>query len=53
MLFGIKYPALNSVSDLVSKAWYPIPIDQFDQSELFVSKIPPADSPNVRPGRDP
>ena len=24
-----------------------------DQSELFISKLPPVDSPKVRPGRDP
>jgi len=46
-------PALDSVLDLVSKAWYRIP---FDQSELSISKsspTAPTDSPNVRPGRDP
>ena len=41
---------LNSVSGLVSKVWYRIP---FDQSELSISKIPPTDSPTVRPGRHP
>jgi len=41
---------LNSVSGLVSKIWYRIP---FDQSELSISRIPPTDSPEVRPGRDP
>ena len=41
---------LNSVSGLVSKVWYRIP---FDQSELSISKIPPTDSPTVRPGSHP
>jgi len=42
--------SLNSVSGLVSMMWYRIP---FNQSELSISKIPPTDSPKVRPGRDP
>jgi len=41
---------LISVSGLVSNVWYRIP---FDQSQLSVSKIPPTDSPKVRPGYDP
>ena len=41
---------LTSVSGLVSKVWYRIP---FDQSKLYVSEIPPTDSPKVRPGYDP
>ena len=41
---------LNSVSGLVSKLWYRCPLDQ---SELSISKIPPTDSPTVRPGRYP
>jgi hypothetical protein len=45
-----KVLMLNSVSGLVSKFWYRIP---FDQSELSISKIPPTDSPKVRPGYDP
>jgi hypothetical protein len=42
--------SLNSVSGLVSNMWYRIP---YDQSELSISKIPPTDSPTVRPRRDP
>jgi len=41
--------SLNSVSGLVSKIWHRI---LFDQSELSIYKIPPTDSPTVRPGRD-
>jgi hypothetical protein len=41
---------LNSVSGLVSKAWYRFP---FGQSELSSSKLSPTDSPKVRPGRYP
>ena len=40
----------NSVSGLVSNMWYRI---AFDHLELPISKIPPSDSPTVRPGRDP
>ena len=39
---------LNSVSDLVSRAWCRI---TFDQSELSTLRIPPTASPKVRPGR--
>jgi len=46
----IRPSTLNSVSGLVSKLWYRSP---FNQSELPVSKIPPTDSPKVRPGREP
>jgi len=42
--------SLNSVSGLVSMLWYRIP---FDQAELSISRIPPTDSPTVRPGHDP
>ena len=41
---------LNSMSGLITKVWYRMP---FDQSELSISKIPPTDSPTVRPGRHP
>jgi len=40
---------LNSVSDLVSKTSYRI---LFDQSKQLIEKVPPTDSPTVRPGRD-
>ena len=45
-----KRSSLNSVSDMVSKVWYRSP---FIQSELSISKIPPTDSSEVRPGRHP
>jgi hypothetical protein len=43
---SLSFIALKSVSDLVPKVWYRIP---FDQSELSLSNVPPADSPDVRP----
>jgi hypothetical protein len=50
--YSIPHPtlSLNSVSDLVSKIWYRIP---FDQSDPSITKIPPTDPLNLRPGRDP
>jgi len=39
---------VNSVSDLVSRAWCRI---TFDQSELSSLNSPPTASPEVRPGR--
>ena len=41
---------LNSVSGPVPKVRYRIPSDQ---SELFISRIPPTDLPDVGPGRAP
>ena len=45
-----SFVALNSVSGVVSRIWCRVP---FDQSEPYISRIPPTDSPTVRPGRDP
>jgi len=41
---------LNSLSGLVSKIWYRIPVDQSEPSK---ANIPPTKYPVDRPGRDP
>jgi len=49
-LNGTSERFFEPVPGLVSNMWYRM---LFDQSELPISKIPPTDSPTVRPGRNP